>query len=84
MTGTNHVIPLLLEMCAAIDTAFVEETGPFGQMLCADARAAWIATGNKLKPADVVGYVRLLAAEIDEPARRAAFVARALALIGMR
>jgi hypothetical protein len=38
---------------------------------------AWLATGNKTKPADVEEYVALLAASIDNREQRDAFVAEA-------
>jgi hypothetical protein len=49
--------------------------------LAEDARAAWLATGNKNKPADVDEYVALLAANIGDRKQREAFVADARACI---
>ena len=84
MSGPYRALPLLLSMCTTIDDAFVEEVGPFGQMLCAEARTRWLASGNKMKTTDLDSYVALLAAEIDEPEVRTAFVRRARGIVGMR
>jgi hypothetical protein len=81
MTATHRALPMLLRMCAAIDQLFVVEVGPFGQQLAADARSAWLETGNRLRPADVEQYVALLAQHIDDPERRDAFVTEARACI---
>ncbi len=77
MADVHRVLPFLLRICAAIDRLFVVEVGPFGTQLAADARAAWLATGNKSRPADVEQYVALLAQHIDEGDRRDAFVTEA-------
>jgi hypothetical protein len=77
VADAHRALPILLRMCATIDRLFVIEVGPFGTQLAADARAAWLATGNKNRPADVEQYVGLLAQHIDEPATREAFVAEA-------
>ena len=68
---------MLLRICAAIDQLFVVEVGPFGAQLAEDARAAWLATGNKTRPADVLQYVELLARNIDDRDRREAFATEA-------
>jgi hypothetical protein len=81
MAATHRALPMLLRICAAIDQLFIIEVGPFGQQLAADARAAWLETGNKLRPADVEQYVALLAQSIDDPERRDAFVTDARACI---
>jgi hypothetical protein len=81
MTAAHRALPMLLRMCAAIDQLFVVEVGPFGQQLAADARAAWLETGNKLRPADVEQYVALLAQHIEDPERQEAFVTDARACI---
>ena len=65
---------MLLRICAVIDQLFIVEVGPFGQQLAADARTAWLATGNRLRPADVEQYVASLAQHIEDPKRRDAFV----------
>ena len=77
MADMHRALPVLLRICAAIDRLFVVEVGPFGTQLAEDARDAWLATGNKNRPADVEQYVALLAQNIDERDRRHAFVADA-------
>jgi hypothetical protein len=81
MPEAHRALPVLLRICAAIDRLFVVEVGPFGTSLAEDARAAWLATGNKNKPSDVEEYVALLAANIDDREQRKAFVAEAVACI---
>jgi hypothetical protein len=77
MPNAHRALPVLLRICAAIDQLFVIEVGPFGTRLAEDARAAWLATGNKTKPAHIEEYVALLAASIDDREQRSAFVAEA-------
>jgi hypothetical protein len=77
----HRVLPTLARMCAAIDQLFVVSVGPFGKQLAEDARAAWLETGNKMRPADVEAYVALLAQHIDDAERREEFVNDALACI---
>jgi hypothetical protein len=77
----HRALPVLLRICAAIDQLFVIEVGPFGARLAEDARAAWLATGNKTKPSDVQEYVALLATNIDDRESRDAFVTEALECI---
>jgi len=72
--STHRALPVLLRICAAIDQLFIVEVGPFGQQLAEDARTTWLATGNKLRPADVEQYVALLAENVEDPERREAFV----------
>ena len=74
----HRALPILLRICAAIDRLFVVEVGPFGSRLAEEARAAWLATGNKTKHSDVEEYVALLATSIDDPEQRDAFVTEAL------
>jgi hypothetical protein len=81
MGPTHRALPVLLRICAAIDQLFIVEVGPFGQQLAADARAAWLETGNRIRPADVEQYVALLAQNIDDPERREGFVTDAKACI---
>jgi hypothetical protein len=81
MNTAHRALPVLLRICTAIDQLFVLEVGPFGTQIAEDARAAWLATGNKNRPADVEQYVALLAQNIDDPERRAAFVQDAVACI---
>jgi hypothetical protein len=78
MPNAHRALPVLLRICTAIDQLFVIEVGPFGARLAEDARAAWLATGNKTKPSDVREYVALLAVSIDNRESREAFVAEAL------
>jgi len=81
MASTHRALPVLLRICAVIDQLFVVEVGPFGQQLAADARTEWLATGNRLRPADVEQYVALLAQYIEDPERRDAFVRDAMECI---
>jgi hypothetical protein len=81
MPDAHRALPVLLRICAAIDRLFVVEVGPFGTRLAEDARAAWLATGNKNKPSDVEEYVALLAASIEDREQRDAFVAEAMECI---
>lgn len=78
MPNAHRALPILLRICAAIDQLFLVEVGPFGLRLAEEARAAWLATGNKTKPSDVEHYVALLAANIDDSESRDAFVSEAL------
>lgn len=77
MAGSHRALPILLRICSAIDRLFVVEVGPFGTQLAADARIAWLETGNKSRPTDVEQYVALLAQHIDEGDRRDSFVTEA-------
>ena len=81
MSTAHRALPILLRICAAIDRLFIIEVGPFGKELAEDARAAWLETGNKIRPADVEQYVALLAQHIADPERREAFVEEAKACI---
>jgi hypothetical protein len=81
MATAHRALPVLLRICTAIDRLFVVEVGPFGTQLAEDARAAWLATGNKNRPADVEQYVALLAQHIDNLDRREAFIVEALQCI---
>jgi len=81
MSTAHRALPVLLRICAAIDRLFIVEVGPFGAQLAEDARAAWLATGNKNRPSDVEQYVALLAENIEDRERREAFVQDALACI---
>jgi hypothetical protein len=81
MPSAFRALPVLLRICADIDRLFVVEVGPFGRELAEDARAAWLATGNKVKPSDVEEYVAMLARHITDPDRRDAFVDDARACI---
>jgi hypothetical protein len=77
MPPAFRALPVILRICADIDGLFVVEVGPFGRQLAEDARAAWLATGNKIKPSDVEEYVALLARHIADDERREAFVSEA-------
>jgi hypothetical protein len=81
MPPAFRALPILLRICANIDRLFVVEVGPFGRQLAEDARAAWLATGNKTKPSDVEEYVALLAQHIADTERREAFSSEARACI---
>jgi len=74
MPSAHRALPVLLRICAAIDRLFVLEVGPFGAQLAEDARNAWLATGNKIRPSDVEQYVTMLAQHIDDHERQEAFV----------
>lgn len=78
MATIHRALPTLLRICAGIDQLFVVEVGPFGLQLAEDARAAWLATGNKIRPSDIEQYIALLAEHIEDPERRDAFVADAM------
>lgn len=81
MPPAFRALPVLLRICADVDRLFVVEVGPFGRELAEDARTAWLATGNKIKPSDVEEYVALLARHIADTERRAAFSSEARACI---
>jgi hypothetical protein len=81
MAPVHRALPFLLRICTAIETLFIVEVGPFGAQLAQDARVAWLATGNKTRPSDVLQYVALLAQHIDDDQRREAFVAEARSCI---
>lgn len=78
MATAHRALPTLLRICASIDQLFVVEVGPFGRQLAEDARTAWLATGNKIRPADIEQYIALLAQHIEDPERHEAFVADAM------
>jgi hypothetical protein len=78
----QRVLPLLNSLCEAIDALFVDEVGPFGQLVVSEAREKWSAAARRVKTSDVEEYVALLAREIPEPTQRAQFLARARELIG--
>ena len=84
MGGPYRVLPILQNLCKAIDDLYIEEVGPFGQMVTEETRAKWLATGNKVRTTDVDQYVLLLAEQLDDPWRRSEFVTRARELIGVR
>lgn len=84
MGGPYRVLPILQNLCRAIDELYIEEVGPFGTMVTEETRAKWLATGNKVRTTDVDQYVLLLAEQLDDPWRRSEFVARARELIGVR
>jgi hypothetical protein len=77
MAATHRALPTLLRICAVIDQLFIVEVGPFGAQLAEDARSAWLATGNKMRPADIEQYVALLVQHIEDPERREAFMSDA-------
>lgn len=81
MATAHRALPVLLRICTAIDRLFMVEVGPFGAQLAEDARNAWLATGNKTRPADVEDYVALLAQHIADGGQREVFEAEARACI---
>ena len=70
-------MPVLLRICEAIDRLFIAEVGSPGKKLIEEARRAWLATGNKNRPADAQQYVLLLARHILDGERREEFVEEA-------
>jgi hypothetical protein len=82
MVGKNRVLPLLAALCTAIDRIFIEEVGPFGQLVVRESREKWQAAGPRIRTSDVDDYIALLANEIPEPERRTGFIARARLLVG--
>lgn len=84
MAGPYRVVPILQGLCAAIDELYIEEGGPFGKRMAEEARAKWVATGNKVRTTDVDQYTLHLAEQLDDPWRRSEFIVRARALIGAR
>jgi hypothetical protein len=84
MTGPFRALPILLQLCDAIDALFIEHVGPFGQMITGEARTRWLGSGNKMKTSDVDDYVALLAQEIEDRGQRTEFILQARALVGVR
>jgi len=83
MPGPYRVLPILQNLCAAIDEMYIEEVGPFGTMVVSEVRAKWVATGNKVRTSDVDQYIALLAEQLDDPWKRSEFVMRARQLVGI-
>jgi hypothetical protein len=79
---TFRALAILQKLCAEIDLIYIEEVGPFGQMVTAEAREAWLASGNKTRTRDVEQYIALLALEIDDQGKRIEFITRAKQLLG--
>ena len=73
----HRALPVLLRICAAIDRLLVAEVGPPGAKFADQARGAWLATGNKNRPADVEQYIALLAQHIKDRERREEFIEEA-------
>ena len=82
MAGAHRVMPFLETLCKALDRLFIDEVGPFGQLVVSEVRDQWSAGGPRMKPSDIEGYVALLAQEIPEERQRNEFVARARELLG--
>jgi len=80
-TGPKHVLPILLEICAAVDGLFIETVGPFGAVVVQEARASWLAV-RRVRTSDIEFYIALLAREIPDSATRAQFIAGTRELIG--
>ncbi len=83
MTRPPKVLPILRELCATVDRLFIAEVGPFGEFVAAEVREKWVAGGNRIRTSDVLQYIALLAREIPEPDKRAAFVASTRSLAGL-
>jgi hypothetical protein len=82
MSEQHRVLPLLLSQCAAIDALFIEEVGPFGQLVVGEAREKWLAAGRRVKTSDIDDYIVLLAREVPEERQRTEFIAGARRIIG--
>jgi hypothetical protein len=82
MSDQHRVLPLLLSQCAAIDALFIEEVGPFGQLLVTEAREKWLAGGRRVKAGDIIDYIVLLAGQIQDPRKRGEFIAGARNVAG--
>lgn len=82
MAGAHRVMPFLETLCKALDRLFIDEVGPFGQLVVSEVRDKWSAAGPRMKPSDIEDYVALLAQEIPEARQRAEFDARARELLG--
>jgi len=78
----KHVVPILLQLCTNIDRVFIEQVGPFGDLVVQEARKAWIAGGPRIKTSAVEAYISLLAGEIPDKKDRASFILRAHEVIG--
>ncbi|MEI6413332.1 MAG: hypothetical protein WCP34_03590 [Pseudomonadota bacterium] len=83
MTGHHRTLPILARICDRIDELFIEEVGPFGQLVAAESRETWLAAGSQVRTSDVRNYINLLAKEIPESGRREAFVFRADVHLGL-
>ena len=82
MSEQHRVLPLLIGQCAAIDALFIEEVGPFGQLVVGEAREKWLAGGRRVKASDIDDYIVLLAREVPEERQRSEFIAGARKIIG--
>jgi hypothetical protein len=81
MPESHHTLPILAKFCDRIDELFIEQVGPFGQLLILESRQTWCTSGAHVKPSDVRQYIALLAREIPELDKRQTFVAKADALL---
>jgi hypothetical protein len=77
-----HVLPILVELCDALDRTFIETVGPFGELVVSEARAAWLAERPRLRTRDIEDYVVLLAREVGDSDARTQFIAAARRVIG--
>jgi len=82
MSSQTRVLPILVELCDQLDQAFIEAVGPFGDLVVAESRVAWLAEGPHLRTRDVETYIVLLAREVADDDARAQFLAAARAIIG--
>jgi len=62
-----------LDIVAKIDKLFIEQVGPFGQLLIEDAKDLWRQKGWK-GPSALRHYVSALALHLDQPSAKDAFV----------
>lgn len=82
MTEPHRSLTILLKLCDQIDELFIEEVGPFGQLVVTETRESWLDTGPRVKTTDVRLYIDLLAREIPDADHRQHFLAKANALFG--
>ena len=78
----SQVLPILAELCDLLDQAFIEQVGPFGELVVGEARAAWVRGGPRIRASDIEAYIALLAREITDGATREHFLAAARDVVG--
>lgn len=82
MTEAHRSLTILLKLCDQIDALFIEEVGPFGQLVVTETRESWLDAGPRVKTNDVRHYIDLLAREIPDADRSQHFLTKANALFG--
>jgi hypothetical protein len=78
----TQVLPILAELCDLLDQAFIEQVGPFGELIVGETRAAWMRGGPRIRATDVEAYIALLAREITDTATREHFLTAAREVVG--